>query len=200
MIEELEGKHLLAFAEIIDRGDPEEIASECVEFSVTCATGVASVFNSAARKRLREGKPLNSAKYDPHVVQADLVNHLLDDSGPGAVRSAMAAMEQMQGFRLIRREAWQGVLGALRLAEVTPGLTVRDAVVKMRNQLRVTGRHPESRIVARPLLIKGLEFDHAVVVDAHTYNAHELYVCLTRGSKSLTVVSARSALSPRRPG
>jgi DNA helicase IV len=81
----------------------------------------------------------------------------------------------------------------------TPDLTVRQAVVRTRQQLRVTGRRPESRIVARPLLIKGLEFDHAVVTDSWSYDAHELYVCLTRGSKSLAVVATSPAMGPGRP-
>jgi DNA helicase-2/ATP-dependent DNA helicase PcrA len=64
----------------------------------------------------------------------------------------------------------------------------------------LTGRHPESRILARPSLVKGLEFDRAVVLGAEKYNAHELYVAMTRGSVNLAVVSAKAELQPRRPG
>lgn len=56
------------------------------------------------------------------------------------------------------------------------------------------------RILARPLLIKGLEFDNAVVLGAETMNSDELDVSLTRGRDQLAVVSSTSTLRPRRPG
>ncbi len=43
--------------------------------------------------------------------------------------------------------------------------------------------------VGTTLLVKGLEFDHAVVLDADAYDARNLYVALTRGVQSLTVAS-----------
>jgi hypothetical protein len=43
--------------------------------------------------------------------------------------------------------------------------------------------------VGTTLLVKGLEFDHAVVLDADALDAKNLYVALTRGARSLTVVS-----------
>ena len=38
------------------------------------------------------------------------------------------------------------------------------------------------------LLVKGLEYDHAVVLDADSLDAKHLYVAMTRGSKSLTII------------
>jgi hypothetical protein len=177
MIEELEGKHLLAFADALDRNDPSEIAAESVNFAVSCALST----------------------YKVHEAQVVAINDLLRDSSVGAVRKVLVSIEKIDGVRLTRREAWHGIIAALRLVETSPGLSVRDAVVSIRNQIRITGRHPEARIVARPLLIKGLEFDHAVVADTRDYNAHELYVSLTRGARSLTVVSDRTVFSVVRP-
>jgi len=45
--------------------------------------------------------------------------------------------------------------------------------------------------------VKGLEFDHAVVLDADEMNANNLYVALTRGAKTLTVVSKRRIITPK---
>jgi DNA helicase IV len=64
---------------------------------------------------------------------------------------------------------------------------------------RLTGRVPERRVISRPLLIKGLEYDHAVVLNAEQYSATELYVALTRGRKSVTVVSTSHRLQPAAP-
>jgi hypothetical protein len=54
-------------------------------------------------------------------------------------------------------------------------------------------------MVARTLLIKGLEFAHAIVIDADGLDARNLYVALTRGSSSLTVVSASDTLTAPKP-
>lgn len=45
-------------------------------------------------------------------------------------------------------------------------------------------------------LIKGLEYDHAIVTNADGYTAPELYVALTRGPKSVTVLSRTSSVAP----
>jgi hypothetical protein len=200
MIEEVEGRFLLAFADVVDRGQPAEVASAAVEFSVDCAFGVAQLFDTAARQRLLSGRPLAAPRFAAVLTQRDAVNALLDDPAPSSILRTLRALGQLEEFRLYRREAWYGTLSALRLCETTEGLTMRQAVVQTRNQLRTQGRYPESRILARPLLIKGLEFDYAVVTDAESLNAHELYVCLTRGSMGVTVASDALLLNPQRPG
>jgi DNA helicase IV len=53
-----------------------------------------------------------------------------------------------------------------------------------------TARHGYSeRVISRPVLIKGLEYDQAVVLDGAAHKAQSLCVALTRSSKSLTVRS-----------
>jgi DNA helicase-2/ATP-dependent DNA helicase PcrA len=47
------------------------------------------------------------------------------------------------------------------------------------------------------LALDGLEFDHAIVLDADEMNANNLYVALTRGSKTLTIVSKSRILTPK---
>jgi hypothetical protein len=50
--------------------------------------------------------------------------------------------------------------------------------------------------VSRTLLVKGLEFDHAVVLNGAEYDVRNLYVAMTRGSKSLTVLSGSPTMRP----
>lgn len=51
-----------------------------------------------------------------------------------------------------------------------------------------------ARVVSRPLLVKGLEYDHVIILNPGNYSAQELYVALTRGSKSVTVISDSSVI------
>lgn len=200
MIEEIEGKHLRALAERIDSADPPEVAYATVQYAVDCAFGVANAFPIAQRKALAVGTRLNSDQSGNLFAAISTINGILEDPSPSVVRTAMTAISKIPDFRLFRREAWFGMLDALRLCETSADLSALDAVVAIRNKMRFTGRRPESRIVGRPLLIKGLEFDHAVLDSpSKPYNAHELYVCLTRGSHSLTVVADKTTFAPPRP-
>ncbi len=54
-------------------------------------------------------------------------------------------------------------------------------------------------MVSRPPLIKGLEFDHSIVLDADVLNAKELYVAMTRGTKSLTVIPESPVIQKQPP-
>ena len=50
--------------------------------------------------------------------------------------------------------------------------------------------------VSRTLLVKGLEYDHAIVLDADKLDTKQLYVALTRGSHRLTILSRQPVLRP----
>ena len=70
--------------------------------------------------------------------------------------------------------------------------SMRESAWRLRDHSRRHGQRILSkRIVATPLLIKGLEFNHALLLDARQMgSAEELYVALTRGTSSLTVLSS----------
>ena len=61
---------------------------------------------------------------------------------------------------------------------------------------RIAGRPVEHRTVSRTLLVKGLEFEHAVVLNGAEHDVRNLYVAMTRGSKSLTVLSESPTMRP----
>jgi DNA helicase-2/ATP-dependent DNA helicase PcrA len=73
-----------------------------------------------------------------------------------------------------------------------------DAVTVARTQARHRGRRTHRRTIGTPLLVKGLEFDHAVVLWEPQHMSMEgLYVAITRASKSLTIVSNTRDLVPQ---
>ncbi|QHC60993.1 UvrD-helicase domain-containing protein [Rathayibacter sp. VKM Ac-2760] len=199
MIEEIEGKHLRAFAEVVDSGDSSYIAAGTVQFAIDCAFGLAGVFSLKDRTSLSAGRPISSPEESEISLAVQATNGLLRDSTPAAVRLALVVIGRLPTFRLYRREAWFGVLEALRLCEATDDLSALDAVISVRTRMSRIGRRPESRIVGRPLLIKGLEFEHAVLENPAGYNAHELYVVLSRASTSLTIVTDTSSFAATRP-
>ena len=66
----------------------------------------------------------------------------------------------------------------------------------MREQGRVLGRALPRRAVGSTLLLKGLEAEVAVILDADGLNARNLYVAMTRGSKRLVVCGRNRQLRP----
>lgn len=42
-------------------------------------------------------------------------------------------------------------------------------------------------------MLKALEYDHAVILDADSLDAKNLYVAMTRGAKTLTIVWGAAA-------
>jgi hypothetical protein len=200
MIEEIEGKHLREFANVIDTENATAIAAATVGYAINCAFGPATTFAQRHRAGLPTGRPMPTGYDDPSTELAVYaINMLLTDSTPARIRAALQAIGRIPDFRPFRREAWFGMLEALRLCETTTGLTALDAVISIRTRISQSGRRPESRIVGRPLLIKGLEFQHAIVDKPERYNAHELYVVLSRASTSLTIISDTTWFAPGRP-
>jgi hypothetical protein len=195
VMEELEGKILLEFADIVDANEGPATARGTIEFAVACATGVADKFSSAMRKRLGDGKTA-STKRPELQSQCEALNKLISDPSPGRVRETLVILESTPGFTLYCREAWREVKVALQHASLESGLTVRVGVVRSRNHARIVGRRLEKRVVSRPLLVKGLEYDHAIILDADQYTASELYVALTRGRTSVTVISKSQTITP----
>lgn len=71
-----------------------------------------------------------------------------------------------------------------------------EAAYVARYRTRVYGRKLDNKIISSTLLIKGLEFDHSIILNAdQMQNVENFYVAVTRASKSLTVLSAKPMIS-----
>jgi hypothetical protein len=197
MMEELEGKFMLAFARTVDRSDCRAIAAATREFAKHCISGVAAKLNKLVADKLAKGESVTKLKRPGAERQLELLTGLLTDASPGRVAETLEVIGQMPEGRPYRREAWRDMVSALKIAEVSNGVTVTQALSRIRNRTRFSGRGHDSRIISRPLLIKGLEYDHALVLNAERLSPAELYVALSRGRKSLTVVSESRHLKPK---
>lgn len=199
MIEEVEGRILVQLATVLDAAEGRRTASAVVEFAVDCALGPARALPADARRRIADGRALSTKPFRDAPALTRALEAVIEDPCAQKVLDVFHAMSALPGFRTYRREAWQDIQVALRFTSVTPDLSCRDAVARTRDRLRIHGRRHEQSIIARPLLVKGLEFDHAVVAVTSGMDAHELYVSLTRGSASVAVVSDDSVVSPVAP-
>ena len=109
---------------------------------------------------------------------------------------AFAAFEEKPVYR--SREIWDGLRKAA-LASPSAGGTLTQAAWQHRDVLRRIGRNPAYRCLATPLLVKGLEFDHVAILNAGDFtDAENLYVGLTRATRSVTVLAKSAKISAPR--
>ena len=96
----------------------------------------------------------------------------------------------MAGDILFRKELWQEMQHTLEAFQQGKFESFEDTAWHIRNQVRKQGREIGYRLVSRTLLVKGLEFDHVVVVNADDLDdPKNLYVALTRCKQTLTILS-----------
>lgn len=95
-----------------------------------------------------------------------------------------------------RHQLWHEMRRAL--ADVASGSapTLVEAIRVVRNRGAVMGRRLPKRCISRTLLLKGLECEHAIIVDADSLDTKNLYVALTRGSQKLHILSREKTLWP----
>ncbi len=197
-MEEMESKDLLTWSSEIDQFEGTARVVAIIDFAAKCMTRVSSELRSA-RNSFEKGKMPNIASYKKHqnVIQALLAVTSTNDLAP--VLSALHLIGQIDGAVLYRRELWNEMPRAIRAYQTGDFDSLQDAAWHIRDQARRYGRKVDYRTVARTLLIKGLEFDHAIVLDADQLDdAKNLYVAMTRGAKSLVVLS-KSPIIVREP-
>ena len=135
---------------------------------------------------------------------ADVVAKLVqvrDGGGGEACAIAFEALLHLDGVRIFRRELAWAVLDTLRDVGSRPMDKLHAALRTRRNLTSHVGRRLARCTVGTTLLLKGMEFDHAIVI--HTggergFSGNDLYVGLTRGSKSLTVLSSVDSIDVAR--
>jgi DNA helicase-2/ATP-dependent DNA helicase PcrA len=99
---------------------------------------------------------------------------------------------------MYRRELFDEMIRGLRKAFANGNGSLQDALWVVRNRSRFASRRLSRCVVGTTLLIKGLEFDHAIILDADGMDAKDLYVALTRGAGSLTVFSRSQVIAPKK--
>lgn len=187
VMEAIDEKVPVLLAEKIDTQGGGEVAQAIVEFAIDCSSGIPNHISAEKRRRLGEGKSFTTRSDDLKPAY-EAVLQMRSAPTAGTVRTALDLLGKLPGVTIHCREAWNEITRSVSSA-MTDDCTVTEALQRIRNHARVIGRRPSSRVVSRPLLVKGLEYDHVIILNPAKYSAQELYVALTRGSKSVTVIS-----------
>lgn len=193
-IEEVEGKDVFAFLRKVEgaRTNAHRLKA-VVEFASKCLTKVESSLSAAAIRgehteiRANTRNPLVAGSANDYLVAPD----------SATMAALLKGIRQTAGVQLVRADLFNRVLAILRKQQMHPDETLQQAGERYQREFRFVGR-PVShrRIIGTTLLVKGLEYDHAVVLDATTLSKKDLYVAFTRGARSLTVITTQMVLNP----
>lgn len=141
---------------------------------------------------------LNGRNRTPATNSEQALCDVAIDSSRSNILEAMQKLELKPGTHVYRKSAFDALKESLSIAITSPTVSVFEAASLVRERIRQRGdnRIPY-RAIGSTLLLKGLEADHCMILDAQAngMNANNLYVALSRGAKTITIFS-RSAYIP----
>jgi DNA helicase-2/ATP-dependent DNA helicase PcrA len=179
-----------------DASGGQQLAQAVFEFACLCLTQVKTDLEKTAA-RIFDGRGLQANRSYRHQEQLNALVELANTGTLKSVRQALVVLRRSDGAAEARYELFYEMLAALREHETGKHSCLKDAAVRSRDRTRRSGRAASRYVVGRTLLIKGQEFDHALILDAGAFDRKNLYVALTRASRTLTVLSVSPVLSPR---
>lgn len=193
-IEEVEGKDLFSFIRKLERPQTDAARlTEAVTFAKRCMTAVEQNLPAGTVR----GEQVNIRANTRNPEAAGKANAYLTAPGSAAMSDFLLALKQTAGIEVVRADLFYRALGVLNKHVLHPELSLSEAAERYHGEFRYKGRPVGGRkLIGTTLLVKGLEFDHAIVLDAASLSKKELYVALTRGARSLTIISTTPVLNP----
>ena len=135
---------------------------------------------------------------DPHAGLGE-ERSLIELARHTDMRAYATVLTAMAGKRTVHRpEMLEALCEAAVLAGKDTTRTLTEAAAYVREKRANGGRKLGARSIGSTLLLKGMEADHTVVLDADKMKPRDLYVAISRASRSLTVVSRSPVLPIRR--
>lgn len=186
-VENVDLTDFVEFARGFDIGAEDSFA-KLAEFAGTIMTNVGAPNLIARVEALQKG----TARKEPSNAERNALAFCNRPSHRTAI-DFLVAISAEGGTRTHRPAVMRACTRALRQSDGSQGNTFYDAALKIREQNRLLGRALPRRAVGSTLLLKGLEADVAVILDAADHKPRHLYVAMTRGARRL-VVCAREPL------
>ncbi len=185
-METIDSKDLFETARRFDQATGPALAGATIDLAAQCMTYTRSHLKTA-RNHLEQGKPLQPRSGAANAPAIEALHRVATD-GHDAVPAALQAIAALPKVRVYRHELLEESVRALRSRRADSEQTLEQVAWRLRDDARRRGRAVPTRVVSRTLLVKGLEFDHALVLNANELSVEELYVAITRPRVSLTVL------------
>lgn len=186
VMEPVEGEDFSRYATSLSGSKCAARVDNILEFASTCFTG----FDQQTKQRLAGGaKGTSRPRTNAYSRQIAALKAVHDNEAFDLIADALDALADMPDVRATRWELFSEIRRAFIVFSEGGHATIHDALFAVRTRTRSIGRAQAPRTIGRTLLVKGLEFEHAVVVEPEKYDARNLYVALTRGTHTLTLIT-----------
>ena len=193
--EEMEAKDLFNAARDFDRLTGPALAAASIEFAKKCHTGVGTEL-STALKAFKDGRMPRIRENTKNADAVKALTQLATGGDRHALHRALDQLDHLPGCRIYRPEVWHEMRSAARFFGGGEAESMEDAAWRMRDRTRRRGKKLPRAVVSRTLLVKGMEFDHGLILDADQLADREnFYVAATRASHSLTIFSDNPVIS-----
>lgn len=194
--ETIECEELFKAARILDNApDSPALSRATYEFACLCLTKVKTDLGQT-QERIFDGRGLQNRQYR-HQEQLEALVEIVNQGSLVSVRKALLTLARTPDAVKARHELFHEMLKALRECETGQHGSLEEAAVQTRDRTRRSGRSPGRYVISRTLLVKGLEFDHVLILNVDDLDRKNLYVALTRGSRSLTILGTSPVLDPQ---
>ena len=188
VMEDLNGRFMHESLAQLESSEPNEYAIWLAKFAKECFSGYGEI-NQPVLRRLQRGETFDGLNRPGLEATLAVLQTLIANPSLENLVVAMKAIESAREARLYCTEAWRDTLAAIEAVVLSPGETMCDTLAMIRDRLRYTGRRRHPRVVSRTLLVKGLEYDHAIICDADNIGSvRNFYVAITRPRKTLTIM------------
>ncbi len=169
------------------------------EFAKTCLSRLGSDI-CAYPQKIQLRKRIDSRKDDRKALLSCMCE-VTQDSDLCAVDRLLDAYTSLQERPVFkRRELWSEMKRVIRQHKGKTTKRMRETAWNRRETARRIGRNIPHRCLSTTLLVKGLEFDHAAVLNLNEFgDAENAYVAITRGARSLTILSRSSKVRFQKP-
>jgi DNA helicase-2/ATP-dependent DNA helicase PcrA len=195
VLEPVDGEDFTIAAAQLSAPTGADRVNNLLAFAATCFTG----FDQQQQQRLsRAAQGTTRTRSTANNQQIAALKMVYDANDLAPIPDALTALADMDGVRVTRPELFNEVKRAFVAFREGGHETVHDALATIRQRTRQAGRALSQQTMGRTLLIKGLEFEHAILVAPEDLNTQNLYVAITRGTHSLTFVTNADALHPGR--
>jgi len=188
-IESVDLKDFVEFAKNIDFTSIDSLKT-LVDFAGTLMAGV------GAPKMLKRIDSLNkrTARKEPTEVEKAALQ-FLDKLCPRNAGHLLSEINRQSGVRVCRPAILRACLNAFQQC-ASDGSDLHEVAVNLREQNRLIGRPSAKKSVGSTLLLKGLEAEVCVILNADRLNKNNLYVAMTRGSRRLIIFSPTRCIKP----
>ena len=125
-------------------------------------------------------------------------NNFLNAPTTANLRILLLAFMEMPGYKNGRSDFMRDILRSMSYA-IEENISVYEAMIHQRNQIRHIGRRIEGKCIGTTLLTKGLEFDTVILINADKFDdIRHFYVAISRACKKLVILTDKTTIELKR--